>query len=158
MSENKNINKIIELVTKQWALDDLHGLPHWQRVERKAMLLVTADVNPRVVRLFAYLHDTCRLDNDSDPLHGFRAKCLVDSLRTSLLKELSNEEFHQLKTACELHTTTLSVGDHTIDTCFDADRLDLERYGILPDPQRMATAQGKYFAHNLEIFHSLTRQ
>lgn len=152
------MHKIIELVTQQWTLGEMHGLPHWQRVERNAMLLITPHVNPRVVRLFAYFHDACRLDNDSDLLHGFRAKCLVDSLRTSLLKELSSEEFHQLQTACELHTTTLSVDDPTIDTCFDADRLDLERCGILPDPQRMATAKGKYFAHNIEIFHSLTRQ
>lgn len=47
------MNKIIELVTKQWTLGEMHGLPHWQRVERNAMLLVTDDVNPRVVRLFS---------------------------------------------------------------------------------------------------------
>ena len=37
----------------------------------------------------------------------------------------------------------------TIDACFDADRLDLGRVGITPDPNRMATEKGKEMAKNL---------
>ena len=36
----------------------------------------------------------------------------------------------------------------TIDACFDADRLDLGRVGIDPDPERMATERGKEIANN----------
>ena len=38
------------------------------------------------------------------------------------------------------------LGNATIDVCFDADRLDLGRVGILPEPEKMATKQGAYFA------------
>lgn len=38
------------------------------------------------------------------------------------------------------------TGDPTIDACFDADRLDLGRVGIIPDPGRLATEKGKELA------------
>ena len=34
------------------------------------------------------------------------------------------------------------TGDITIDTCFDADRMDLPRVGITPLPDKMATKKG----------------
>ena len=40
-------------------------------------------------------------------------------------------------------------GEPTIDACFDADRLDLGRVGITPDPNKMATAKGKELASQL---------
>jgi uncharacterized protein len=33
--------------------------------------------------------------------------------------------------------------DNTIQTCWDADRLDLGRVGIVPDPSRLCTAAAK---------------
>jgi hypothetical protein len=39
--------------------------------------------------------------------------------------------------------------DVTIQTCWDADRLDLGRVGIRPDPARMGTEAGKRIAHAL---------
>lgn len=124
------MEKIIDWVVNRWKLGDLHGLSHWQRVERNAMLLWEPGVNPTVAGLFAYLHDACHHNDDTDILHGLKAGQLVDYLRNTLLKQLSGEEFIQLKITCALHTTTLRVGDITIDTCFDADRLDLDRCGI----------------------------
>lgn len=35
---------------------------------------------------------------------------------------------------------------------FDADRLDLMRVGITPDPERMATERGAYYARNINEF------
>ncbi|MGL5317673.1 MAG: hypothetical protein ACRC9Q_03135 [Bacteroidales bacterium] len=151
-----DLDKVIELVSKDWTLGELHGIYHWKCVERNGALLQQGGVNPCVVRLFAYFHDSCRIDDCCDIEHGPRAAQFVESLRNSLLRELTDEEFMQLKTACELHTTAHRVGDITIDTCFDADRLDLERCGIVPDPDLMATPTGKYYASNLELFYSLT--
>lgn len=37
--------------------------------------------------------------------------------------------------ACELHTSTITTDDATINTCFAADRLDLARVGYEPDPR-----------------------
>ena len=58
--------------------------------------------------------------------------------------------------ACELHTVCHSTGNPTIDTCFDADRLDLMRVGITPDPEKMATERGKFYAANMEQFYAAT--
>lgn len=48
-----------------------------------------------------------------------------------------------------LHTSTHSTGNPTIDACFDADRLDLGRVNITPDPEKMATEKGKELARQI---------
>ena len=119
---------------------------------------IRKDINITVVRLFAYLHDKCRLDDGWDFEHGIRAAKMLHSIRRTLLKELSDNEFSLLEKACELHTTEHKTGEPTIDTCFDADRLDLNRVGIEPSPNKMATEQGAYYAeypHKLEQIKSL---
>jgi uncharacterized protein len=99
-----------------------------------------ADMN--VILAFAYLHDSERKDNAEDIEHGMRASLLIDRIRKTELKALSDEQIEKLKRACELHTIEHRTGDITIDTCFDADRMDLLRVGIMPSPERMATQRG----------------
>ena len=103
-----------------------------------------------MVELFAYLHDSCRNDNGADLLHGPRAARYIDTLRDTYLKGVSDEEMTLLKEACRLHTTTHRTGNPTIDACFDADRLDLWRVGIIPDPNRLATEKGKEIARRTD--------
>lgn len=150
-----------------WELGDTHGLPHWQRVERNGILLsmekhagvyqFNKNVKLNVIRAFAYLHDKWRVDNYSDLEHGARAAKMLCGIRDSILSELDDEEFYLLETACRLHTTTHKTGNLTIDICFDADRLDLNRVGIIPDPSRMATEKGAYYARYPEAFKELIR-
>lgn len=150
-----DIEAVKQFALKDWELGEIHGLPHWQRVERNGMILATPEVNITVVKLFAYLHDKCRIDNGYDVEHGKRAAIMINGIRHTLLKEITDNEFDLLSKACELHTTTQRTGDSTIDTCFDADRLDLERVGIIPNPNRMATSKGQYYAKNLGEFYEL---
>lgn len=150
-----DIEAIKQFALKDWELGETHGLPHWQRVERNGIILATSEVNITVVRVFAYLHDKCRIDNGYDVEHGKRAAIMIDGVRHTLLKELTDNEFELLSKACELHTITLRTGNLTIDTCFDADRLDLERVGIVPYPNKMATVKGEYYAKNLGEFYDL---
>ena len=124
----------------------IHGIDHWDRVYAYGQRLVTRKVNPLVVGLFAYLHDFCRVDDGDDLEHGPRAAAFVDTIRDTLLADVSDGEIHLLKEACRLHTVADRTGDPTIDACFDADRLDLGRVGIIPDPSRMATKKGKEIA------------
>ena len=95
-----------------------------------------------VIMAFAYLHDTERKDNAVDIEHGKRASLLINKIRETELSALGDEQIEKLKRACELHTTEHRTGDLTIDTCFDADRMDLLRVGITPSPERMATQRG----------------
>lgn len=158
-----DIREVRDFALKGWTLGCTHGLEHWQRVERNGLILSTEeqdgvgylreDINVRVVRLFAYLHDKCRKDNYMDMEHGPRAAEMLHSIRETILRDLSDEEFSLLEQACRYHTTMTRTGNLTVDTCFDADRLDLERVGIRPNPDLMATPNGRYWARNMEEFH-----
>lgn len=140
------IQQTREYVLAHKNVGGVHGIDHWDRVYENGQNLITTEVKPLVVGLFAYLHDSCRINDGEDLGHGERAVDFISSLRDTLLKDVSDEDIQLLKTACRLHTVTISTGDPTIDACFDADRLDLWRVGITPDPTRLATKKGKEIA------------
>ena len=141
-----DIEQIKQWAISRWTLGKTHGLSHWERVERNGLLLATPECDLTVIRLFAYLHDSCRENDGYDEEHGPRASKMMEGLRKTLLKDLSDEQFKMLQEACHLHTSTHRTGNPTIDACFDADRLDLGRVGITPDPEKMATDKGKEMA------------
>ena len=167
MLPESDIAKVKEFALKDWELGETHGLPHWQRVERNGIILSTEvqngvayireDINIKVIRMFAYLHDKCRLNNGADLKHGIRAANMLSSIKNTILQDLTDEDFSLLEKACRLHTTELRTGNLTIDTCFDADRLDLERVGIIPYHNKMATINGRYWTMHLEEFHLLCK-
>lgn len=160
-----DIKEIKQFAINGWTLGEIHGLSHWQRVERNGILLslimcngelcFRKEVNIKVVCLFAYLHDKCRLNNETDLKHGERAADMLYTMRDTLLKDLDNKEFSLLEQACRLHTTIHKTGNPTIDICFDADRLDLKRVGITPCPDKMATSCGEYYAMDTLRFMAL---
>jgi uncharacterized protein len=132
---------------------DIHGLSHWQNVERNGILLAgKTGADLQALRVFAYSHDMCRENDGGDPEHGMRASQLLRKHAGSLLNEIDEKRIYRLCFACEHHTDMLRSGDLLIDTCFDADRLDLTRVGITPDPAKMATEAGAYYAANPDIF------
>ena len=147
----KMIEQLREYAIKHTIMGDnsVHGISHWDRVSKNADSLWTSDVNLLVVKAFAYIHDVEREDDGYDLLHGPRAAALVDEIRDTELAFLNDDEILQLKKACELHTTTLRTEDATVNACFDADRLDLGRVGITPNPDKMATAQGQIIAEKI---------
>ena len=152
-----DIIEVREFATNSWRLGDTHGISHWQRVERNGIILSTEngslrkDIHINVVRFFAYLHDKCRLDDWIDIEHGVRAAEMIPTIRKSILRNFTDEEVSLLEQDCRYHTTKHRIGNPTIDVCFDADRLDLGRVGIIPDPERMATEQGAYYAKNMHL-------
>ena len=126
-------------------------------MERNGIILISEnggireDINIKVVRFFAYLHDKCRLNDWADLEHGVRSADMLPSIRNTILRDLTDEEVSLLGKACRYHTTEHHTGIPTVDVCFDADRLDLGRVGIVPNPKRMATEQGAYYAKNLHL-------
>ena len=132
---------LVEIVQKGYALrlDGIHGIAHWERVRTNGLRLAEqTGADPEVVELFALLHDSKRLNDGRDPKHGARAAEFAASFRDSLLT-LPQEEFELLQFACEYHTDGLTEADITVQTCWDADRLDLGRVGIRPDPRYLCT-------------------
>ena len=158
-----DILEVREFALNGWVLGETHGFPHWQRVERNGILLsaengrIREDINIKVVRFFAYLHDNCRLDNWTDIEHGVRAADMLSIIRNTILRDFTDEEVSLLERACRYHTTEHRTGNPTIDVCFDADRLDLGRVGIVPNPRRMATEQGAYYAANIYLIDELRK-
>ena len=99
------VEDIRRYVHAQWTLGALHGIRHWDRVYENGQKLLTPDTNPLVIGLFAYLHDSCRIDDGEDLYHGKRAADWIETLRGTYLKDVSNEEIELLQEACRLHTT-----------------------------------------------------
>lgn len=118
-------------------------MTHWGRVLENGMRLsVLTGARLPVVRLFAVFHDSRRVNEDHDPNHGRRGAALAAELRGKFF-ELSDEDFELLRIACSNHTGGKTDGDVTVQTCWDADRLDLGRVGIRPDPHYLCTSAAK---------------
>ena len=118
-----------------------HGLPHWLRVRENGLRLAReTGADTAIVELFALLHDACRRNEDHDPGHGRRGADLARELaRAGELPDLGATGLELLCHACAHHTDGTTEGDVTVLTCWDADRLDLGRVGILPLPERLCT-------------------
>ena len=148
-----HIERLREYAIKHSKLGDysVHGVSHWDRVARNAEVLITSDVDELVVKAFAYIHDVERVNESDDLQHGPRAALLVEEIRSSVLSFLNDQEIEQLKEACRLHTLRHRTEDPTVNACFDADRLDLGRVGITPNPDKMATTAGRIVAEKLAL-------
>lgn len=126
---------------------DYHGLAHWRQVEFNGLLLAPrtgADIT--VVRLFALFHDCKREDDGYDGEHGARGAAFAKQCFEEKRLDITQEQFDKLFHACSFHTKEHRAGDATIDTCYDADRLDLGRVGFPLNPEKMATEPGKKIA------------
>jgi uncharacterized protein len=93
-------------------------------------------------QLFALLHDSRRVNESWDPDHGPRAAEFARTLRGRLF-DLPDHEFRLLHRACADHTHERTHPDLTVQTCWDADRLDLGRVGITPHPSYLCTEAAK---------------
>ena len=132
---------LIPLILRQYPLPPRgrHGVFHWARVlENGLRLAELTGANERVVTLFALFHDSRRINEHWDEGHGLRGGEFARSLRASHL-DLSDEDFDLFYRACCLHTDGHTEGDLTLQVCWDADRLDLGRVGIRPDPEKLCT-------------------
>lgn len=145
---NDDFDHLWRLVTSQFHAPgySVHGPDHWRRVERNGLLLATrtgADI--AVVRLFALFHDSRRENDGWDDGHGARGAEYATSLRGTAY-DLPDDRFELLHYACVWHTDGEHHDDPTIATCWDADRLDLGRVGVIPDAEFMSTDFGREIA------------
>ncbi|MBX3171130.1 MAG: hypothetical protein KF760_27225 [Candidatus Eremiobacteraeota bacterium] len=125
-------------------LNGLHGARHWRRVDKIGRLLaVYTEADLEVVRRFALFHDSQRYNEEKDLGHGQRA---ADRARQFCADELSQEQMQLLYLACAGHESGLTSDDPTIGTCWDADRLDIDRLDKLPWLSLISTDLGAKIA------------
>lgn len=120
----------------------LHGARHWARVMHHGLHLASrTGADLQVVRLFAVLHDSQRANEGADAAHGQRAAGFVLKQHADRRLGLDDTRADWLAQACMGHSEGGTRANSTIATCWDADRLDLGRVGIRPDPRRLCTRE-----------------
>lgn len=138
--------RLIETIRAQFKLDwhGIHGANHWARVRENGLrLAANTGALSNVVELFAFLHDSRRLNDNVDPEHGKRAAAFAGELRERSVIDVSDSDFDLLALACSGHSDGFTDADVTVQTCWDADRLDLGRVGIRPHPFYLCTEAAK---------------
>ena len=141
----EQIKTLIHRILSEYSLpwDGVHGVSHWARVlENGRSLAGQTGANLAVVELFAVLHDSKRTNEGIDDGHGQRGADFARLLR-GLYFDLADEELELLALACTDHTNGRTEADITVQTCWDADRLDLYRVGIYPQAELLCTAAAR---------------
>lgn len=119
----------------------IHGEDHWRKVALTGQRLRTdhPEADAELVVLFALIHDMRRVNDGHDPEHGRRAAILARELNDDLLG-LARHRLDLLAHAIDGHTRMGPSTDPTVGVCLDADRLNLWRVGIRPDPRFLSTS------------------
>ena len=122
----------------------IHGANHWARVLHHGITIGTErSADLLVIELFAFLHDSQRHSDGGDYHHGRRGAEYARSLNTVYF-ELSAPRIDALCEAIEHHSGG-KVHDHaTVQTCWDADRLDLGRVSITPSSKFLSQEAVKH--------------
>lgn len=122
------------------ACGQYHGPAHWARVSQHALAVSRSlGIDPLVPYIFGLVHDSQRQDDGLDPEHGPRATAFVRERRDDLFGFLADAEIDALAEACDRHSDGETDGEPWVRVCFDADRLDLARVSIRPDPDYLCT-------------------
>jgi len=141
-----NLDNLLAAIRAEYALswDGIHGIAHWRRVNENGLRLAEqTGAQIAVVECFAYLHDSKRINDGRDPEHGRRGAALARSFQGTLL-DLTDEQIELLAYACTYHTDGITAADVTVQTCWDADRLDLGRVGKRPRPELLCTPAARH--------------
>jgi len=129
---------------------DIHGLKHWRTVERNGHYLAQFNqADNLVISYFAYFHDCMRQNEHQDPEHGPRGAKYAKKVKK--LIGLNTIQLKQLVNACSGHTYGRKTDCITIATCWDADRLDLARVGIVPNSKYLLTTEAKRIADDSDF-------
>ena len=123
-------------------IDSIHGYDHWKNVERIGHYIAEKNgADKEVISAFAFLHDIGRTRESEELNHGEKSAELI---KKSFQLNLDNEQLGKLLIAVANHDKSDAKSDDiTIQTCWDADRLDLPRVYIFPDKDLLYTQDGK---------------
>ena len=147
-----NLKPIVHAVLKECPLPSsgIHGVAHWARVlENGVRLAEMTGARIEVVRLFAIFHDCRRVTEEPDLVHGIPGAKFAAKLRGTLF-DLNDDDFDLLFVACAGHIIHPVDDDPTVQTCWDADRLDLSRVGTRISPFWLGEATVEECSHIME--------
>ncbi len=144
---------LIALIKSEFKLDwgGIHGANHWARVLHHGKTigeLRQADL--LVVELFGFLHDSCRLNDGKDPQHGQRAADFAHGIHGDFY-QLTPKQLDALCYAMQHHSGGEVSTDATIQTCWDSDRLDLGRVGIIPSPKFISVEGAEFIDYAFDL-------
>jgi uncharacterized protein len=114
----------------------------------------TPDADPLVVLLFALFHDSMRRSDGHDPEHGKRGAELARTMRDAGDFELEEARLLKLEEACTYHDRGGASEEPTIGVCWDADRLNLWRAGIKPNPALLSTPAARRLTEQAARYYS----
>lgn len=140
-------HKLLSRLVNEYKLDllSIHGKGHWARVRKAGDFLCSYEnADYEVVFLFAYLHDIKRINEGDDPEHGQRVGVFIEKLYQENQIRILKNQLEVLVFACLHHSNSnIESSNITVQTCWDADRLDLWRIGIKPDKNMLNTILGR---------------
>lgn len=147
--------QLLQNIRDQFKIDwhGVHGANHWARVLHHGQRIGKARAaDLLVVELFAFLHDSCRFDDYKDPLHGERGAEYAYGNNGKHF-HLDSQQLDNLCFAIRYHSGGEVSTNATIQTCWDSDRLDLGRVGIIPSPRFLSVEASKIIdeAYNWSI-------
>lgn len=147
---------VLQKIINRFELDingGIHGIDHWSRVLINALKIAEKNnANKKILIVFSFFHDIRREHESGDPEHGLRGAKYLQTFKYKI--NINKNELKKAMIACEGHTSVLHHEDIDIATCWDADRLDLYRVGVKPDPEYLNTE----FAKNaINISHATAR-
>lgn len=122
-----------------------HGEQHWKAVAWAGLQLVphVDGCDAELVLLFALVHDSQRHSEYGDPEHGLRAGEFARLLCSEGHVDLDDARLGLLVDACTRHDKGEVSDDSTIGVCWDSDRPNLWRVGIIPDPTLLSSAPAR---------------
>jgi uncharacterized protein len=161
-----NVNDIYNVIPKnvinelfnefKLNIHGIHGYTHWARVlENGFNIAKNTNANTNVIIAFAFFHDVKRYNDSFDPEHGSRGAELLIQYKDKV--KLTNDEITKTIIACSGHTDVLFHDDKDINACWDADRLDLYRVGIIPNPEYLNNNEAikmiQHASDKAEVYH-----
>jgi uncharacterized protein len=122
----------------------IHGVRHWVRVREFGLILAEkTGADQDLVELFAVLHDSQRKHEALDKRHGPRSAVYAKSLNGKFF-QLTENQLDLLTFAITHHTNMRHHDDITVQSCWDADRLDIGRILFMkPNPKYFNTDYAK---------------
>ncbi len=144
----------------------LHGVAHWSRVHRYGLLLAESlrltETQKLAIVLFAWTHDMARINDGGGNQHSIDGAEYVRHITDTLFSDFPDPVLHVVQNAIRYHSDGMNAEEalyelpilqesewsreqllNIIGCCWDADRLDLLRLGMMPLDHKMSTPYWK---------------